>query len=501
MLALLSDSFASGKSILDKPVAEFFALQVGAGIIYLLTLAELRRHSTWLTLGAVILCGLTIRLAQFPAQPVMETDFYRYLWDGALAANGVSPYEFSPDDARLPLSDEFIPPPVIVPDDSPASISEETSATLTENVPRVVRNLAEESGGVVHNVNHPFLRTIYPPTAQATFVAAYFVAPFDIIGLRWIWLGLDIAILGILCWLLRGGKDTAFRAGVYWLNPLLVKEAFNSAHMELAVIVFALLALWAAMKYRGWLSLVLLALATGAKIWPVIWLPLFFKRLRRRRGRMFVGIFLFAAVAGLLTWPILDSRLDTKSGFTAYAGTWKMNDSVHMVIHETCKWVTPSTNAESDLPTKNEGDSTLPWLTPDMMSKSIAGVILLAFVGWLTWRMRDDDDAGFSTTIMASTACLFLISPTQFPWYFLWLLPLLAIRPLWSLLGLTVTLPIYYLRFPMKALSLESSYDYGLVWLEYVPIWILLILEIWWRRRHARRESPLKEDACIAKHG
>ena len=40
-------------------------------------------------------------------------------------------------------------------------------------------------------------------------------------------------------------------------------------------------------------------------------------------------------------------------------------------------------------------------------------------------------------------AALFLLSPTQFPWYYLWLLPLLALRPIWPLLLYTALLHGY----------------------------------------------------------
>ena len=83
-------------------------------------------------------------------------------------------------------------------------------------------------------------------------------------------------------------------------------------------------------------------------------------------------------------------------------------------------------------------------------------------------------------------AALFLLSPTEFPWYYVWVMPFLAIRPRWSLLLLAVLLPIYYLRFYYSARGEAGFFDNVLVWVEYVPVWALLI----WEGYAARRGRP-----------
>jgi hypothetical protein len=75
---------------------------------------------------------------------------------------------------------------------------------------------------------------------------------------------------------------------------------------------------------------------------------------------------------------------------------------------------------------------------------------------------------------------LYLLSPTQFPWYYLWILPILAIHPRSSLLLLTALLPLYYLRYYFVAKGMVHVHDHFIVWLEFAPVWGLLIWE--WRR-------------------
>ena len=74
-------------------------------------------------------------------------------------------------------------------------------------------------------------------------------------------------------------------------------------------------------------------------------------------------------------------------------------------------------------------------------------------------------------------AALFLISPTQFPWYYTWLLPLLAVVPKFSLILLTTQLSLYYLRFYLEPRGLLDIFNNYVVWIEFVPVWALLIAE------------------------
>lgn len=449
-LAWISSAFAHGRGVLDKPVLSFVALQAGAGIVYLLTLALLRRRPTTRGLILMIIAtGLLMRLAQFAAVPVLEDDFYRYLWDGAVTAHAQSPYLHAPE-----------------------QVQQRAAA-----VPDELLALAESSGPVIHRINHPWLSTIYPPTAQVAFAVAHWVRPFDIQGLRFVWLALDFAALALLWRLLRERVSLPFTLAIYWLNPLLVKEVFNAGHMEL-VLVVPLLATLAAVRHgRAKTGGAMLGLAAGAKLWPVIWLPMMWRAIAPPWHRRIGLLVAFSILTALLALPVIAGRLDAQSGFTAYAQRWQMNDSAYLLVHELAKLI--STDHAHTL------------------ARLSVAAVLLGIIGLCLRHMR----AGFEGMVggvTAVTVALFLLSPTQFPWYYLWVLPLMTLRPLWSVLALTVTLPMYYLRFPLDAMGHVRWFDYGLVWLEFVPIWLMLAWELWrLRRRPVGREQ---EEAlpCIA---
>lgn len=429
----------------------FVALQAGGGVLYLLVLAMIRRRPSLKHLTMFIIAtGLLMRFAQLPATPILEDDYYRYLWDGAVVAQGNSPYAYAPQ-----------------------QIAERDAA-----VPNELIELAERSGGVITEINHPWLRTIYPPTAQAFFTAAYWISPFDIRGLRIVWLMLEFAVLLLLVMMHRNNVQRPFALAVYWLNPLLIKEVFNAGHMEL-VLVLAMLATFAlARRGRHRASGLMLGLATGAKLWPAMWLPLLLRAGPRSWRSATSVASVFALTVAVFALPIVFARLDPSSGFTAYAQRWQMNDSAYLIIH----WVAEQLTADH----------------VQLLARATVAAILLTILVYLLRRSTAGPDHLIrNATIL--TAALFLLSPTQFPWYYLWVLPLLTFQPLWSLLALTVVLPAYYLRFYFEAIGHAAWYDYGVVWIEFVPIWLWLAWEIHRSHRH-RRDIEVKKEGtpCTA---
>lgn len=439
-LAALSHQFRFDRGVLEEPVALFVALQSAAGLLYLFTLWLLRRHAASRRLILVLLVvGSAMRLSQFQAAPILETDFFRYLWDGALTAHGLDPYRFTPNQV------------------------------LAGDVPPPWRDQAAEAGAIVHRINHPWLRTIYPPTAQAAFALAHWIAPFSLDGLRAVWFLLDSLIVLMILTMLRGTSRMALGVGIYALNPLLIKEVYNAGHMEPVLLAALTATLLAARAGRPSLTGVSLGLAVGAKVWPVLWLPLVLRAAASHRRAVIVCTMACALTFTLMAWPIVRHRMDDASGFGAYAKRWQMNDSVYLLVH-----------------------SAIHLLTEDHAQLAarglIAAVLVTSAVVLALRRSHHRERLIARATIV--TAMLFLLSPTQFPWYFLWLMPLLALREVWSLLALTVTLPIYYLRMPMAAADHAVWFDYGLIWLQFAPIWVMLLIEWRWARR--RRADPVE---------
>ncbi|HEV8694165.1 MAG TPA: hypothetical protein VGQ93_08300, partial [Lysobacter sp.] len=98
LLLGLSRQFAYEVGVLHSPVVWVVLLGVAAGGIYL-TLPSIIR-ATEQRSGAlfawVFAVGVLMRLAMLPSAPILEDDFHRYLWDGAVVSRGMNPYAHAP---------------------------------------------------------------------------------------------------------------------------------------------------------------------------------------------------------------------------------------------------------------------------------------------------------------------------------------------------------------------------------------------------------------------
>ena len=98
-LSHISPGFEYDISDKDKPILTLVVLLMGAGAVYLSVITFLK--SRVLPKGLilwVIAVGLFLRLSMLPSVPMLEDDHFRYMWDGAVLANGFNPYKYAPRD-------------------------------------------------------------------------------------------------------------------------------------------------------------------------------------------------------------------------------------------------------------------------------------------------------------------------------------------------------------------------------------------------------------------
>jgi len=444
LLSRLSPEFAYDRlELINRPIWTLVGLGVGTGALYLLIVRQLRGVSlSGVLLVWVVVVGIAVRLMMFSTNPMLEDDHYRYLWDGAVTANGFNPYVYIPDDLLREAED----------------FEEQASP---------IGRLALGSLPVIERVNHGHLRTIYPPVAQGAFALAYWIRPWSLLSWRTVLLLFDVAALVLLVVLLRTLGLPSLWLTIYWWNPLLVKEIYNSGHMDVVVLPFLLAALLLAINKRHIWAVVFLALAVGVKVWAIVLLPLLLRPLVTDPKRLLLASGLFGLLVLLMFLPIYLSGLNETSGFIAYGKHWEMNDALFMLFLWGAQLVSPG--------------------HAHLVARGVVAIVLGIWVLWVV-RKEARGPADLCNRFLFIIAALFLLSPTQFPWYYVWLIPFLAIRPYPSLLLLTVLLPLYYSRFYFDAKNVVDVFDYGIVWLEYVPVWGLLIWE-WLVRRKNRSEA------------
>jgi hypothetical protein len=448
LMTWASPRFGYDVEVVDMPARWLSGGLVLAGLAFAVLVPLLVKRSQAsgpaqrrLLLLLMLLAGLAARLVLLPSEPMLEDDYQRYLWDGAVAASGRNPYAYSPREASLPGNSTGLAP------------------------------LARESGPIVGRINHRGLTTIYPPTAQAAFALAHLIAPWSLVAWRLVLLAFDLAVLGLILALLREAERSPLWAVLWWWNPVALKEIANSAHMEPVLLAFLLAALLLAIRRRPLWATAALAGAVGAKLWPALLLPLMLRSWAGERYVLAAALALFAALCALLAAPILLAGLGPESGFLAYAEKWKTNSALFPALERAMAGLLSALG----LPAARAG-----LLVRALIAALLAGLALRLALAPL----GDARDLLRRTAILIGA--LVLLSPAQYPWYALWFAPFLAFYPVPGLLALMATVPLYYLFFHYAPLDMAAFFRGVVVWCIWAPVWALLAWQLLSaRRRHA----------------
>ena len=98
-IALMSEPFKY-KSGLTRPVgAVVIMLFMATGVAFAALKCAIAIEQAQRRAILLISCfALSLRALGILTTPIMEIDYYRYLWDGKVLATGVSPYRYSPSD-------------------------------------------------------------------------------------------------------------------------------------------------------------------------------------------------------------------------------------------------------------------------------------------------------------------------------------------------------------------------------------------------------------------
>lgn len=450
LLLLLSHHPVSQDLLGLSPIVWLVGITVTAGGVYLLLCRSLLQWNDKTpdlapALSWLLLTGLAMRLLLLPSIPMLENDYFRYLWDGAVTAAGQNPFAYAPGD--------------IVKGDAPAALQD-----------LVGQDLADGPGGLINRVTYPDLRSIYPPVAQASFLLANWLEPMSLVAWRMVILAVDFVSLGLLAAVLRQLDRPAAWSMLYWCNPLLVKEFFNSAHMDAILVPFLLATLLFAVKSRPRWASVMLALAAGCKVWPVLLLPTVLRPLAASWRKALAPLLIFGVITSLLAAPILWTGLNQESGFVAYSQSWQRNDALFGLIAGMTATLLDALS--------------LTGLDAGRLARfAVALVIVGAAVG--INRKAAAEPTEIAQRFLFVAALLFLLSPTQYPWYYSWLLPFLAVRPSIPLLLLTALLPLYYLRFAFEASDFAALAERAFAWLQFGPVFLLLAWQ-WFAARQTR---------------
>lgn len=324
-------------------------------------------------LGLVLVVGVLLHAAAFDpgTPPPLTTDTYRYAWDARVQAVGVNPYRYVPNAPEL---EQF------------------------------------RDAAIWEGVNRKDWATVYPPGAEAGFLAARGLFGTGLRATTWLFLLAEALAIGLLVLALSRMHVPLERVALLAWHPLAVSEIAGNGHSDALALLAcsALLAAWACGR-RG---LAGAAVGAGAlfKLGPVLLVPALLRGGRRRFVALAVAVF----AAGYLTYASVGTKV--------VGGLFRYLD-------------------EEDL-------GSLAWWTLQPYvgretARELLLVVFLAVVAVAALRDHDTVDQVARSGLLVLGGAL-LASAFLQPWYALWLLPFLVVTagPAW--LWLTGTLPLLY---------------------------------------------------------
>jgi hypothetical protein len=339
----------------------FVALYLVAALAWL----PLVRRS--LPLGITVALAVVLRGLLLFHEPLLSGDVYRYLSDGQVSANGGNPYAYTPTDPRI---------------------------------------------------NHPEIRSIYPPLAQLLFRLVH-----QLTAWRLLLIAADIAAIVLLrrSWALA-----------YATCPLVLFEGTWSGHIDLLSGVLLAFALTRR-------STMFAGLAAGLKIIPLAALPVL---LRMKRGFAALALTLLLPFLPFLGGPIMP-------GFRDYATRWIFNSPLYDLVRAIVE-VIPTKTIWTHHPLRFEvlSDVVYRYLYPDFLTRAILGVIAIGAIV-------------LSRRVTTAVAALLICSPAIHPWYWLTIVPsALVERSRW--LYVALMMPLSYLLYDGVAGWVVHAGIYGM---------------------------------------
>jgi len=455
------------------PIACSLAVIGFVCVLYVLLVFYVRPRAPWSNrryLFCLLLVAALSRLILFDVPPeTLSDDVYRYVWDGKVQLRGINPYRFSPDAGELiPLREPFHA-----------------------------------------KINHPAHLTIYPPVAQLLFALGYLLAGSSFLGLRMIYLVLDLLAAWWILRIIGEGRGSSFdqpassrdalaatelgagfrpgssaparkedsdRPGgspggmwekvgacrgalfVYLLSPLVVIETYVGMHVDVAGMAFLVGAYRFTASRAPYRALALLMAAVFVKYIAVAAVPVVIMLLVRRRRASGAGVPATAllkwgawslGVTAMLFAPYFSVGPGLFQSLVDYSLYWDFNGPIH--------WLLVSLAGN--------------------LAQLARAIVFLGLLGYILLR-RDCPPAQIQWSVMA----LVLTGPAVFPWYLVTLVPFLALAP--TLGGLAIT------TLPFLSYVVLVDYHGTGVWqespwvrvVEYLPVMVFLTMDLWRRR-------------------
>jgi len=280
------------------PLFGLYALLSG---LYFFILVEKKLLSEYYYL--FIFISFIFRLLFFPSSPELSDDFYRFIWDGRLTAEGLNPFAYLPN-----------------------QVFQEKLIDGISNTELFLK------------MNSPNYYSIYPPILQFIFLISVKlsfghnnIAVFNMrIFILLAEFGTYIYLIKILDFL-KFNKTKVF---LYLLNPLVVIELTGNLHFEAVMIFFLTASIYYLIINKLDFSSILIALSICTKMVPLLFIPIIVKKIGFRSGVRYSSITFGIIFLSFL--PFIDNQLFYHIGdsIMLYFQKFEFNASFYYLLRE-----------------------------------------------------------------------------------------------------------------------------------------------------------------------
>lgn len=379
-------------------------------------------------INTLILFSFIARLSLLFMVPNLSDDYFRFIWDGRILAHGHNPYLYLP--IKISGTSFFI-----------------------EN------NLTKE---LFEGLNSKIYYTCYPPVHQSIFGLSSFLFPDNILNnivmLRSIIIIAETGTIFLLAKVLKVFKLKKNRVLIYALNPLVIIELTGNLHFEAVMILFLMLSIYFLFTENYLVSAFMLSFAAGTKLLPLIFIPLFIKKIGIKKGFIFGATVTITLV--LMYLPFINQYLiqNIFSSINLFFQKFEFNASIYYFI----RWIG--------------------YLSAGYNIVSIAGTILsllaLVTIICISSFCKIKNYISFFQCVVFIITTYFLFATTVHPWYIVTLIALSIFTPyrfaiVWS--ALCILSYYAYRTLPVKE-------NLWLISIEYIIVAFYFIYE--YRKNH-----------------
>jgi len=327
----------------------FFSVSAVAALAYAVTLARVWRepYAPRRLLLASFALAVAFRVPAAIAPVGSDNDMVRYLWDGRVQRLGYNPYALIPADPAL-------------------------AHTHTDQTARMPSRRD---------------RTPYPPAAQLFFRLVVTISDTTL-AMKLALVACDLLTMIVLWrWLVTTGRSEWLTLTYAW-NPLIVLEVAHSGHVDALGAFWTIAAVFWLTRRRTLLAAVAFVLAIATKLVPIVLIPLFVGRVRKRDA-VFGAACLVAIYLPFV--PGTDMPLGAVPNVVDHV---RFNGPVFAAMAS---------------------------IASPRFAAATALLLGLSAAAWARWCLSESEPAAWAWPMAIAIAC----APVIYPWYLLYLTPFL----------------------------------------------------------------------------